>query len=290
MYTGLVLSGGSLKGMAFIGCVQCLEEKTWMKHIRIFIGTSFGAIVALLCTLGLSSQVMESTLIEALSNYPRRSLDADQCLSAFCTLGLDDGSYIEHAIRDILNTHMHQPDATFMELAKKTGKHLVITAANISTCETEYFDVDHSPHMSVIQAIRASISIPIIFTPVTIQGDLYVDGGLFDNLPINYIETHKHLNKNLKDVLAISIHTEEKEKMVHPPDLLGYMRMLLNAMVVKLNERSPRTDKYTVVKLSFDDAAFLDEFSIETMSFTLKGDRIKRWIQKGYMALLESVA
>jgi len=50
-----------------------------------------------------------------------------------------------------------------------------------------YFDYTNQPNLSVVTAIRMSISYPGYFTAVRYQGDYYVDGGMLDNVPIAFL-------------------------------------------------------------------------------------------------------
>ena len=59
---------------------------------------------------------------------------------------------------------------------------LIISTTNLNKGKVEY----HSKG-DLITHVMASASIPVLFTPVELNGDLHVDGGLFDNLPVSPI-------------------------------------------------------------------------------------------------------
>jgi len=112
----------------------------------------------------------------------------------------------------------YRPDFTFKELAefteedKKTPlfKPFYILAFNPGLLRTEVFSIEHTPNVIVAEAVRASMSIPVFFTPVTVSENgaprkiyfdngtkseeiHYMDGGILDNYPIWIFDDLKYL-------------------------------------------------------------------------------------------------
>jgi len=119
--------------------------------------------------------------------------------------------WIERSIQIALekNNITYQPDLTFQEIAAfmKDGKPLFrpfyVVAYNTALLRTEVFSYEHTPNVIVSDAVRASMSIPVFFTPEIIREKIdgkignrlisvnnkpvdayYLDGGLTDNYPI----------------------------------------------------------------------------------------------------------
>ena len=73
-------------------------------------------------------------------------------------------------------------------------RDLHIVASNISRHRAEVFSVDYSPNVSVADAVRMSMSIPLFFEALQFdgkkfgEGDYYIDGGLFNNYPIHIFD------------------------------------------------------------------------------------------------------
>ncbi len=92
-----------------------------------------------------------------------------------------------------------QRNMTFAQHRSRFQTKLVITGSNMETGRNEYFSADTTPHMAVADAVRISVSLPLIYKPVRISaaesrritGDsssyqgLWVDGGLWNNLPLS---------------------------------------------------------------------------------------------------------
>ncbi len=154
---GLVLSGGGARGAAHIGVIQALEE-FGIKATRIS-GTSAGSIVGALYAQGYSpKEMLEITSQVTVYNSVRPSLAPGGLLRM-------DG------LRQLLKNRL--PDDF-----SKLKIPLTIAATEIRRGELMYFDSGE-----LIPAILSSCCIPGVFSPIPFNGDLYVDGGLLDNLP-----------------------------------------------------------------------------------------------------------
>lgn len=157
--TGLALGGGGVRGFAHLGAFKALCEK----GIRpdIFSGTSAGSIVAALLAAGKSpDEVMAIMQDIKLTDAVQIKLPVDGFAS------LDS---LGEKLDDLLQ------GKNFADLDYR----LIVCAANLSTGKVEYISEGN-----VAKAVQASSSIPVLFSPVEINGQSYVDGGLLDNVPV----------------------------------------------------------------------------------------------------------
>jgi NTE family protein len=158
---GIALSGGGARGLAHIGVLAALE-----KHgIRpgAVSGSSMGAVVGAFYAAGMSTDEMlniaRNRKLNSLFEWP---------------LYKHGGMLSLKVLLQALEAHI--PVDSFESLNKK----LYITASNISSGHEEVFS--EGP---LFRAVIASASIPIIFEPMLINGQTYVDGGLFNDLPVD---------------------------------------------------------------------------------------------------------
>ena len=161
----VVLSGGSARGLAHIGVLRGLEEM----GIRpsIIVGTSMGSIVgALYCW----NPRWRWVAAEAKRYKIRDMLSFKEFLSI--KRGLIRGNRFEAEIKRLIS------DAEFSELHIP----LVINAVDVATGKTHTFTKG-----KVSEAVRASMSVPFFFTPLTKGEEVLVDGGLTENLFFSYL-------------------------------------------------------------------------------------------------------
>ena len=192
---GLVLSGGAARGLAHIGVLKALEEQGVM--IDAIAGTSMGAVVGGLYAAGYSVSELEQLATEldwqqALSDAPpradipfRRKQDDRDFLvkqklsfrddgSLGLPLGLLQGQNLALLLEKLFARAGAVEDFDQLPIPFRA------VAADIATGETVVFADGH-----LALAIRASMSIPAVLTPVEVDGQLLVDGGISNNIPVD---------------------------------------------------------------------------------------------------------
>lgn len=192
---GLVLSGGAARGLAHVGVLKALEEQ----GIRVdaIAGTSMGAVIGGLYASGYKIDELEKLALdidwqEALSDDPpredvpfRRKQDDRDFLvrqklsfrddgSMGLPLGVIQGQNLSLLLESLL---AHSSDIRDFD---KLPIPFRAVATDIVNGEKVVFRKGHLP-----QVIRASMSIPAVFAPVEINGQLLVDGGMVDNIPVD---------------------------------------------------------------------------------------------------------
>lgn len=163
----LVLSGGGARGMAHIGVIEELEKQNF--EIVSITGTSMGALVGGIYATG---------KLEAYKTW-LYSLDKMKIFKlldfSFSSQGLVKGDRIINELKSFISDEKIEDlninyAAVAVDLLNK--KEVVINKG------------------SIFEAIRASIAIPTVFTPITLQDCLLVDGGVLNNIPINHAKRH----------------------------------------------------------------------------------------------------
>lgn len=91
----------------------------------------------------------------------------------------------------------------------------------------------------LIKVIQASASIPVLFSPVKIKGDLYVDGGLFENLPVNPLINKcdkiiavnvmpVNLDEKIESITDMAVRTFQLKTIVNAEELRKKQIFILN--------------------------------------------------------------
>lgn len=193
---GLVFSGGGLRGFAFIGALKALETTPDidLSNIEYLAGCSVGAIMASSIAVG----YVADELYDFILHFDYDTIKELNILGFFERFGIETGNKILEFFRILLKKKTGYENTTFKELYDLRKKHLVINATCINTHQIEYFDYVQSPNMPIALAIRMSISLPFIITPVSYNGKLYVDDGAVDNFPIP-------LHKNPNEILGFRL-------------------------------------------------------------------------------------
>jgi NTE family protein len=113
----------------------------------------------------------------------------------FQDFGWYSSSYIYNWMqRTIANYCDGNGMATFADFKAHGFRDLYIVAANLTKRRAETFSYETTPDVAVADAVRMSMSIPFFFEALYFdgkkfgQGDLYVDGGMYDNYPVHMFD------------------------------------------------------------------------------------------------------
>lgn len=161
--TGVVLSGGGVRGFAHLGLLQVLEELN-IKPYAIS-GVSAGAIVGALYAAGHSPATIRD-ILKKNSYFGWSSFLLNK-----------DGFFSMKVLRKVLQTYI--PENSFESLNTK----LFVTATDFANNEAITFSKG-----KLIDTVIASASVPAIFEPVKIDDHVLVDGGLLNNFPVEPLE------------------------------------------------------------------------------------------------------
>jgi predicted patatin/cPLA2 family phospholipase len=212
VYDTICLSGSGIYAFAFIGALNKLinENIINIDNITTWIGTSGGAIISLIFSLGYSN----IELLEFIYNFDFTILlpKKFKLFNFFKSNGLNNGNKFTFFFKQLIYNKFNVEDLTFKELFTLTNKKLIVTGTNFTKNSEEIFSIDLTPNMSIVTAVRISISIPLIFTPVLYKSDYYIDGGIKNFFPYNYCDPNKtfglniirkHINNKLINILNI---------------------------------------------------------------------------------------
>tara|TARA_B110000114_G_C15055991_1_gene383311 strand:- start:787 stop:1614 length:828 start_codon:yes stop_codon:yes gene_type:complete len=156
----------------------------YFNKIKDFGGVSFGAITAFFIILNIDIEKIEKAFYKMVENEDLKLITYDKLLNLFHDKGIQDVSYFFDALFESFEENIKQ--LTFLDISKQYGKNLHILALNVHTGNITLFNTDNTPNVNVLKAIKASSSVPIVSTPVEIDGYLYCDGCVTDNTILQF--------------------------------------------------------------------------------------------------------
>jgi hypothetical protein len=197
-YDTICLSGGGVKGFAYIGALEHMETNNLiiLDSITHWAGTSAGSMLSFIMTLGYSIKDVKEFIVEFnfLKLIPDPKID-----NLIENHGIDNGDKIMVIMKNFLKEKYDMDDITYEDHYKLTKKKLTIIGTNYTKGNEAVFNHITTPNMSVLLSIRISISIPIIFTPVLYNEDQYLDGGIVNNFPLNHCNKETTLGLYIKN-------------------------------------------------------------------------------------------
>jgi len=182
----LVLSGGGVRGISYVGCFLELEKRNLLKRVNEILAVSCGAMFGFAYTIGYSPNELQE-FVEKFDFTLMQHIEPEHILNFLENYGVDSSSNFERLLESVLKQKGFSPDLTFEEHYRSTNFIFRCFATNLYNCDYTEFSYKSTPTIRIVDAILASSSIPGYFIPKNINNVLYVDGGIVNNFPINLL-------------------------------------------------------------------------------------------------------
>ena len=301
----LVLEGGGVKGIALVGAVSVLQEAGY--SFPWVAGTSAGSIVGALIASGMPAEqmleVMQSTDYSKFQDGTiiDRLGPLGQGLSLLFQKGIYEGNYLKEYLAELLPDDMETfagmrlPDDPGSDLPQSKRYRLVVMASDVSQHKLVRLPWDYPTSyqldpddQSVIDAVRASMSIPFFFEPATIDYEVdrdgkttkekstLVDGGMLSNFPVAVFDRRDGKPSRWPTFgikLSAKPDDHPKTTVVKGPLSLTFGML---ATLIGWNDRSHIDDPSIVAR-----TIFVDTFGISAVAFDLSRADQDRLYQSG---------
>ncbi len=197
---GLVLSGGGSKGLAHIGVIKALEENGI--PIDYIGGTSMGAIVGSCYAMGMTTDEIIKIVRSDEFNYwmsgilkeeDKYFFKAEEPAPDIFNVGIEMKDTVPTPRIPMSLIPNYLMDFAFMEIYSRASAAagydfdslfvpFLCNAADISNSKEVLF---RSGDLS--QAVRASMTVPLYFRPIVMDGSIMYDGGIYNNFPVGHV-------------------------------------------------------------------------------------------------------
>lgn len=216
----LVLGSGGARGLAHIGVIEEFEKQGF--EINSVAGTSMGALIGGLYAM------------DKLQDYKEWSLTLDK-VDVF---NLIDFTFSSQGL--IKADRVINKMKTF--IADKNIEDLKIPFSAVATDITNEKEVVFTTG-SVYEAVRASIAIPTVFTPVKKDNVLLVDGGVLNPIPVNRVKRIGNDILVAVNAYADIPHTKEKKQTKKQLEVQSFYDKNIKKFKQKLNDIIPKSNK-----------------------------------------------
>ena len=250
--TGFAFSGGGAKGAAHCGALQALYE--FGVKADIVAGTSAGSIAATLYASGMSP--VEIT--DNFSNLDFRDLLGTQLPKG----GMFDTKPLVRHLKKII------PYERLEDLPVRT----MVVATSLERGAVRFFEDGE-----IASRVAASCSIPLIYQPVKIDGEHYVDGGVLMNLPVSA------LRDKCEKVIALNLH--QAGEIRYRDSLYSVaMRSFTLMFLSNIMEDAARADM--VIDIDTSSYSAYDLSNIEPLFYLGYNAAVKALEENGYKRIM----
>ena len=284
---GLVLSGGAAKGMAHVGVLKVIEEAGL--KIDYIGGTSMGGLVAALYAIGYDADTLASMVAtldwdRLLSDdIPRRELsieekpDNDRFIVSFplqerkvkLPQGVVTGQNIENLIAELCS-HVHNiQDFNQFQIP------FLCVSADVATGTEVIHREGYLPG-----AMRATMAIPSVFTPVNIDGNLLIDGGVLNNFPVDHVQD---MGANI--LIGVNVGAEP----FTAEDEVNFLRIMEQTIFLSSNNRTKENIKLCDIYIAPDITGYSSTSFNAGDSLLIRGERAARVYFDRFRTLADSL-
>jgi NTE family protein len=275
----LVLSGGGVKVVSIVGAIKALDDKGLLKNLKEVSGVSAGAWLGFMMSSGLSIQVIEELILYFEFSHIR-NITPEALISFPETLGLDNGTNLEKFLESIFRIVIKiSPSITFAEfnalnLSSINFRCWATDLKEQTSCE---FSFKTTPNVRIIDALRASMAIPLYFTPIEhpITKNMLSDGGIQGGLPL-YLLTEDEC----RDCIGIGFLDNNERK--NPTDLMSFMASVFSCLIHSRHEDVLNKWKSKII--------YINANNTESWDFEISREQRKALIKAGYTAGIEWIS
>lgn len=221
----LACGGGASAGVLYIGALRALERLGFdRKKLLGAIGASIGSLISLIACAGTSFAVIES-ICEQMRDFDiLGEVNVARLVNGF---GLNDGTRLRTFISNVMEQSGLSSSSTFVDFHRLTGKRLVFVSTNLTKGSAFYWSAETTPYARLLEAMYASMCLPILFVPTTWDGDTHVDGCLTALNPSDVFPMNETIVLQLCTKREATINTWQK-----------YANAIVSTMMSQVNDRS----------------------------------------------------
>lgn len=227
----LVLSGGGPSGFLLYGSARYLSQKGFwnISNIRTIYGCSIGAFIGIILSLNYEWELLDDYFIKRPWN---KVIDTtiNKFVDIYSKCGLISDKFIIESIKSLFTAKDLNIDTTMKELYDITNIEIHIYSTNLNSEILEKIDISYKTHpeLSVITALKMSMAFPIVFEPVYIEDNCYIDGGILNNLPLN--DCIEQTNADTNEILVFKnkkINNNNNNNLYTNSTLIDYTHILI---------------------------------------------------------------
>ena len=239
----IVISGGGPTGLMSYGAAKHLAQQgVWAyENIETIYGTSVGALIGAMLCLKHDWTTLDDYIIKR--PWEKVLVQSLEMFELFACKGMAKLGLLDDIMQPLLESKDLTLATTLSELHARSGIALNVFTMELNTFKkTQLSHVTH-PDLPLMDAIKMSACMPVLFQPIIRDGCCYIDGGIVANYPLHECMQ----DTQCKDDEVLGLRNEwnrENEGIGEQSSLMDYMRFINLQLVRMVNSASP---SYSIV-------------------------------------------
>ncbi len=272
----VIFTGGSVRGLSFIGVLKALEELE-ISPVT-YTGSSIGAIFMMFYALGLSSDDIKKEI----NTLDLRTLFTDVNFQIFNNLAFSRGKKYLNWLRCKIEQYYYKQDYKKGEIPpvcfKDLDKDIFITAVELETSQVKVFSKYTTPKMEIAAALRASSSMPGLLIPYEYNGRHLIDGDIARGCPI--WKSINYLSENKNKILEFRITGGNTNKISKNP--IKMINAIVNSAAFIIDDEACQEYKNDLREI-----IRVDVFDVQFTDFNLSSKKKEMIYKAGYESTMK---
>ena len=250
----LVIGSGGVNILCLLGSLKYLNENNLLNDTKCFFGISAGAVLSTMLALDYTIDEMKDFFI----NFNLLKFIGEYDIINFINnYGFSFGESRDIIAQSIIIYKLGEEnkDYTFKQLYDDKKKELNIFSTCVEDKTLWRFSHNSNENVPIWIALASSCNIPFIFTPIHINNNTFIDGGILNSYPNNYIDDNE-----INDTICLFIKNDiiNIEYLNNFPNLKYYLEILFLYIISKSNYSYKNTinisipEKYKNYTYKFD--------------------------------------
>lgn len=239
----IVISGGGPTGFMSYGAVKHLAQQgVWAyENIETIYGTSVGALIGAMLCLKHDWTTLDDYLIKR--PWEKVIVNSLEMFELFACKGMAKLALIDDVMQPLLESKDLSLATTLSELHARSGIALNVFTVELNTFKTIQLSHVTHPDLPLMDAIKMSACMPMLFQPIIRDGCCYIDGGIIVNYPLH--ECMQDTQCKDDEVLGLKNEwSRANEGIGEQSSLIEYMRFINLQLTRMVNSASP---SYSIV-------------------------------------------
>jgi predicted acylesterase/phospholipase RssA len=237
----IVICGGGPTGLMSYGAAKHLAQHgVWAyENIETIYGTSVGALIGAMLCLKHDWSTLDDYIIKR--PWERVIVNSLEMFELFACKGMAKLSLLDDIMQPLLASKDLSLATTLAELHAHSGIALNMFTVELNTFKKIQLSHVTHPDLPLMDAIKMSACMPMLFQPIIRDNCCYIDGGIIANYPLH--ECMQDTQCRDDEVLGLRNEwTRQNEGIGEQSSLIDYMRFINLQLVRMVNSTSPRHD------------------------------------------------
>ena len=233
----IVISGGGPTGLLSYGAAKHLAQQGFWSHdtIETIYGTSIGSLIGAILCLKHEWSTLDDYIIKR--PWEKVIVESLELFEMFSCKGMAKLKLLDDIMKPLLESKDLALDVTLREFYEHSRISLNIFTVDLNKFKKVQLSHATHPTLPLMDAIKMSSCMPMLFQPIIRDGCCYIDGGIMVNYPMH--ECLEDTQCRSDEVLGLrNIWKNSNESIGEQSSLVDYLR-LINLQLVRLVNSSP---------------------------------------------------